>query len=303
MPRELPQFIQDMLAAPPRAGEGVHVFIFRVARQLHAHLPAGEIVALLEARLVNCGRHVPRMEIVSAVQSSLACAWRPGQKSSGFQPSLKWPPLNPERRANIIRDGGGLSDLWEMSPIRLESSHAQTEMIVDRLFPCNPLLCCGKSSKEFDTCLRNDWRGQLSQLQMIVPSPMRAPTGLTQDGRESAHALDNTGPRRFLVVEFDNGTIDEHAAVLIHLARYAPMVLAVYSGGKSLHGWFNCEGQPEETVLKFFRYAVSLGADSRLWTRSQFCRMPDGTRDNGNRQTVFYLNYRPLGATQKESSP
>ena len=61
-----------------------------------------------------------------------------------------------------------------------------------------------------------------------------------------------------------------------------------------MHGWFLVEGQPEEKVLRFFRYAVSLGADTRLWTPSQFCRMPDGIRDNGNRETVYYLNFRPI---------
>ncbi len=37
-------------------------------------------------------------------------------------------------------------------------------------------------------------------------------------------------------------------------------------------------------------YAVSLGADHKLWSRSQFVRMPDGLRDNGKRQVVFYFN-------------
>jgi hypothetical protein len=37
-------------------------------------------------------------------------------------------------------------------------------------------------------------------------------------------------------------------------------------------------------------HAVTLGADPKLWTRSQFARMPDGTRDNGQRQTVYFFN-------------
>jgi hypothetical protein len=37
-------------------------------------------------------------------------------------------------------------------------------------------------------------------------------------------------------------------------------------------------------------HAVIFGADPATWTQSQFVRMPDGRRDNGNRQTVFYLN-------------
>ena len=53
MTRELPKFIVDLLASPPPAGEGVHNWLFRVARQLHAHLPAVEIVTLLESQVAT----------------------------------------------------------------------------------------------------------------------------------------------------------------------------------------------------------------------------------------------------------
>jgi hypothetical protein len=202
--------------------------------------------------------------------------------------------VNTEQRSAIIRDGGGLADLWELSPIRIEDSKSHTEEIVDRLFPCDALLCCGASNSVFETRSREKWRGELSRLALIVPSPMIAPTGLTKDGKQSAHALRNTGPRRFLVCEFDAGTSDEHAALLLHLATFAPMVCAVHSGGKSLHGWFLVADQPDAKVEKFFRYAVSLGADHATWCKSQFVRMPDGKRENGKRQTVYFLNFRPL---------
>ena len=119
---------------------------------------------------------------------------------------------------------------------------------------------------------------------------MTATTGITQEGRESEHTLSNTGPRRFLIVEQDGGGADEQAAVLLHLARRAPLALAVHSGGKSIHGWFFCEGQSEERLRKFMRYAVTLGADPATWTRSQFVRMPGGTRDNGRPQTIYFFN-------------
>jgi hypothetical protein len=292
--RELPQFLLDMLAAPPRAGEGVHDWLFRVARQLHAHLPAGEIVTLLESRVATCGRPVTRKEVVDAVQNSISCAWQPTGNTAASRPSVKWPAVNEQQREKTIGDGVGLADLWELSRIRIEDNDPHTEHIVDRLFPGNPLLCCGASQSQFDTKSRESWRGQLSGLALIVPSPMTAPTGLTKEGKESAHSLSNTGARRFLIVEFDQGKTDEHAALLIHLAGYAPLVCAVHSGGKSLHGWFLVAGQPEDRVLKFFRYAVSFGADPQLWARSQFVRMPDGLRDSGKRQAVFFLNFRPL---------
>jgi len=292
--RELPQFIQDLLAAPPRAGEGVHNWLFRVARQLHAHLPAGEIVTLLENRVQGCGRHVSRKEIEDAVKNALACAWQPGSNAAPVQSIAKWPVVNKEQREAIVRDNGGLADLWDESKPRIEDNRQHTEEIIDRLFPADCLLCCGKSQSDFDTKPRKDWRAQLAQLQFVVPSPMSAVTGQSKDGKESKHTLANTGARRFLIVEFDTGTTDEHAALLIHLAGYAPLVCAVHSGGKSLHGWFYVHRQPDMKVEKFFRYAVSLGADRATWTRSQFVRMPDGTRDNGQRQTVFFLNFKPL---------
>jgi hypothetical protein len=294
--QEFPDFLTDLLQHPPAAGEGVHAWLFRVARQLHAHYPASEIVHQLEIATINCGRHVPRNEILQAVQNSIKCAWQLRGGALFRRMVTKWPPVNEQRRSAILADGHGLADLWDASPVRIENNQPHTEEIIDRLFPGDPLLCCGWSQSAFNTRLRSQWRGQLTEMQFIVPSPMIASTGITKDGRQSAHTLANTGRRRFLVVEFDSGSVDEQAALLLHLATYGPLVVAVHSGGKSLHGWFFVQDQPEEKVLKFFRYAVTLGADTATWLRSQFVRMPDGTRNNGVRHTVFFLSVRPLGA-------
>lgn len=286
----LPSFLTELINNPPPAGTGVHGWLFRVARNLHAHLPAIQIVQLLEERTRQCGRHVPLSEITAAVKNSLDAAWTPTSATPAHHAPPRWPAVDQPLRESIVRDGHRLVDLWEASPIRTEDGEANTEEIIDRLFPGNPLLCCGQSSSRFNTRPREDWRGQLSKLQLIVSTPMTKRLGLTKEGKESEHTLDNTAPRRFLVVEFDTGPTDEHAALLLHLSEYAPLCCAGHSGGKSLHGWFFVAGQPEEKVLKFFRYACRLGADSKLWCRSQFCRMPDGTRDNGKRQTVYFFD-------------
>ena len=290
MTDQLPPFVQEMLSTPPRAGEGVHRWLFQVARQLHAHLPAGEIVNLLEGRVANCGRSVPRNEIISAVQNALPCARQRGSQSQPIYFAPKWPSVNREQREAIIANGFGLVDLWEISPIRFEDNESHTEKIIDVLFPGNPWLCVGASNSNFKTRRREELRGELSALALIVPSPMTSRTGHTQDGKESEHTLSSTGPRRFLVIEQDRGTVDEQAAILQHLAERAPLSLVVHSGSKSLHGWFYCSGQTEDRLQRFMRYVVSLGADPATWTRLQFCRMPDGTRENGKRQTVYFLN-------------
>jgi len=239
----------------------------------------------------GCGRIVSESEISDAIRNSKAIAWQPGTKSEPSHWSgPAWPPLDHDQREAITSNGAGLYDLWEISPVRFEGEEPHTELIVDALFPGNPWLCGGANKSTFKTRHREELRGVLSALSLIVPSPMKGQTGRTKEGNISEHCLDNTGPRRFLVIEQDMGNADEQAAVLLHLAKRAPLALALHSGSKSIHGWFMAVGQSEDRLCRFMRYAVGLGADRATWTRCQFVRMPDGRRENGNRQTVYFFN-------------
>lgn len=293
----LPAFALNMLASCPSTGDGVHLWLFRVARVMHPYFEAkGDIVARIEEAAAGCGREVPIGEIEAAVENSEAYAWKPGKKQ-GVSRKPTWPNCNEEQVGAIAAGGVGLVDLWGWSPVHFVDDECSEE-IVDALFPGNPLICCGRRiDTDFGTGRREEWRGQLARQQFIVPSPMIAEEGQRKSGNGiSPRTLENTGPRRFLVIEFDHGHTDTHAAVLWHLGKLAPLVLVVHSGGKSLHGWFACDGQPEERVLRFMRYAVSLGADPATWTRCQFVRMPGGLRPRGKsnrwaqRQQVFHFN-------------
>jgi hypothetical protein len=143
---------------------------------------------------------------------------------------------------------------------------------------------------------------------------MTAPVGTTQGGKPSSRCLSNTGPRCFLVVEFDFNAVNKDGSVgsdgplldrlaadgisvadlnvslHVHLARFLPLVLLVHSGSRSEHGWYSVRGQSEEKAFKFMSYAVSLGADPATFCRCQLVRMPDGTREGtGKRQAVRYF--------------
>ncbi len=209
----------------------------------------------------------------------------------------EWPDPDPARIAAIVKDGPTALQLWERSPARLDvDDGSNCEEIVRTLFAdsdtSDPLVCVGKDSREFATRPLSYWlaSGRLAEFSFIVPAHMTRQRGMTKTGKESEHSLDNTGPRRFVVVEFDKGTTDEHAALLAHLDDYAPLALVVHSGGKSLHGFFPVAGQRSEDVRAFMRYAASLGADPALFrNRSQFVRLPAGTRKGGCRQSVFYF--------------
>ena len=271
----LPQFVRDLLSAPPHRGEGLNLWLFKVARVLHPYRSPEEILELLQA--ATYGEPVKPGEIERAVQNSKQYAWHPDQPAS-VRKQPTWPEINHKLRSEIIASASGdrLIDFWETSPRRLEDNAAHTEEIIDVLFPGDPFLCCGRSMSGFDTRSREEWRGQLSSLQFTVPSPMTARIGITKEDKESAHALDNTGARRFLVIEQDQGSLDEQAAILSHLAQFGPLALVVHSGSKSIHGWWYCAGQTEEFLHRFMSYAVALGADDATWCRAQFVRLPDG---------------------------
>jgi hypothetical protein len=67
--------------------------------------------------------------------------------------------------------------------------------------------------------------------------------------------------------------------------------MVVFSGGKSLQSWWPCLGEDEDTLHRWYcNEALAIGACHSTWCRSQFVRMPDGSRDDGRRQSIEYYN-------------
>tara|TARA_Y100000588_G_scaffold238411_1_gene252119 strand:+ start:2244 stop:3149 length:906 start_codon:yes stop_codon:yes gene_type:complete len=295
--KPLPPFALTLLDSCPQAGGGVHNWLFRSARCLHPFWPAEKIAMELMRRTINCGRFVPEREVLDAVRNSNQCTWmsKPRKLNKLNKISLrrskrpKWPSKDKERIDEIRRTGGGVADLHDLSYFQ-GYAVPHTDLVIDALFPGDPLICIGTSTTHFDTRKKGEWGGNLSRFQLVVPSPMARKKGKTQRGTLSARCLDNTGERYYQVIEFDEGDHDQQAALLFELAQYAPLCMAVLSGGKSLHGWFDVKKSDSHLQLAFMRKAVQLGADPATWTPCQFVRMPDGTRGNGVRQSIVYFN-------------
>ena len=83
---------------------------------------------------------------------------------------------------------------------------------------------------------------------------------------------------------------DLYAAVLLELAKVAPLAMVVHSGNKSLPGWFLCHGVDERLLRKFFSKAARLGGDTATWSRCQLVRLPLGVRVDGTPQKVLFFN-------------
>jgi hypothetical protein len=69
---DLPQAVHHQLANPPRAGDGVHPWLFTTALILHRHRSPKAIEALLATAVKDCGRQVSAREISDAVKNSAA---------------------------------------------------------------------------------------------------------------------------------------------------------------------------------------------------------------------------------------
>ena len=82
-----------------------------------------------------------------------------------------------------------------------------------------------------------------------------------------------------------------NAALSAHLLDLGNPWMVVYSGGKSLQSWFPCRDTDEQLLRAWYRgEALAIGACQSTWCRAQFVRMPDGSRDDGRRQSIEYYN-------------
>jgi len=236
-------------------------------------------------------RFTPDREILSAIQYAYEVT-----PSTGTARTRPWPVPNRTlqgecRRLSKAR-GWTLEKLREASALdALDAAKCAPGWYLKQLLGGNEVLVCvGVGVAKFETALLSGVADQLRLYELVVPNAMSALEGKRKsDGELSAHTLDNTGPRQNIVVEFDDGaTPDEQAARHIWLSEYRKLRMVVFSGSKSLHGWYQAQGEAEDR--KFMEEAVRLGGDPKTWLKSQFVRMPNGQRENGTIQRVEFFD-------------
>ena len=298
-----------MISIPecPDEGQGVNNWTIRVAHKLRRDgYNASEANEIIHERTSRSDNFVAEAEISRAIETVYKKRSRPN--AANMKP--KWPQTSSNTINEILAKPMSLEEFNASSPSDLA---VDTREALDILFPGNPLLCLGSRNDRVMTRLKSDWNKDVFRKQLIVPNTMSAKEGMTQTGRLSSRCLDNTGPRRFLVMEQDPPrwkdleesakeiNVSEEAyqatqlanqgTILYHLNQFMPLACAVFSGNRSLHGWFYVEDVPEAERIRFFRYCIQLGADPAMWTKCQLTRLPGGYRTPGSQhQKIHYLN-------------
>ena len=271
--------LADLLSRPPEVGRNRHHWLFRVAAKLKAADWKPEKIAEgLKAICDDRGWSDRSGKTVADIVAKLENAPAPVANSYG----IEWPEPNDDaRRARFSSP-----PLFDPE----EGTDLGPADVLPALFPGDPLVCVGWAVNRATTLPLSALLPNADKAPYIVANPMtaeRAPNG-------SVRSLANASPRharRFLVIEFDtHESRAEQAAVLSSLSTpAAPLVMAVWSGGKSIHGWFDVSATDCGNALRLFRFAVWLGCDESLFDMSKLVRMPGGTRADGSRQTILHF--------------
>lgn len=270
-----------LLANPPETGRGRHHWLFRVAAKLQASdWKPEKIRAGLLAICTDRGWGDRSGKTLDDIMDKLAKGG-PADAAARNPYAVAWPEPNDSLR----RLRHSFPPIFDPD----EGTDLAPADVLPVLFPGDPLVCVGWAVNRATTLPLSALLPNAAKAPFIVANPMTAEAGPTG----SARSLANASPRwarKYLVVEFDTGeSRAEQAAVLSSLhTPEAPLVLAVWSGGKSIHGWFAVPGPAD--ALALFSLAALLGADESLFDMSKLVRMPGGTRDNGQRQTILHFN-------------
>lgn len=305
--------LAEIIEPAPAAGSGLHAWSYYAANAARGWgFTAEAAAAFLMAEMQRAGR--PERQARREAEHSIRRAF--GAAPLGG--SLKgWPSLPP--RPAVKPDAAAMReaatsfatvDLWEESPVRFDEPAGA--FIYEKLFGPNPetLVCIARAHpRDSQTLPLGEALPLVGSYALTCQNVMTAREGLTLEGTPSPRTLNNIGPRRWVVLEFDASllkiewvpilarvnSLDACAGLLWKLHEVSGALRVVcHSGGKSLHGWFDCKGWPELEIARLYDAGQKLGADLATKTANQLVRIPDGLRENGARQTCYYLNLEGL---------
>ena len=97
--------------------------------------------------------------------------------------------------------------------------------------------------------------------------------------------------RRWLVIEGDQGTLEQQWQIHKQLAKGHRLCCLCWSGGKSLHGWYFVESYSERQCFELYVEAIGLGVSDCKHGEyaSLFDCLMDGTRHATSKASCYGL--------------
>ena len=284
------QRILERLTPPPV--NGVHAWTLSTARKCRnlgiSRDPTEALIKAFEP-LLRDGRNFQFNEVENAVNKAFSTDLK--AEASRVSDSISRKQWDPLMTSQIHDQAAKTPEDWRAISLPNPDKLTPKEVLEIIMKPSpESLICVGYKNGEYGfkriTKEFQEFKS-LERLSYVIPAMMTAKTGKTQSGKTSAGAKSNTGERLFNVVDLDDPPPEEHSSILWELSKHREPALVLRTGGKGLHGWFPVAEDDDH----FWHAAVLLGADVRIYkNKAQLVRLPNGTRDNGERQEVLFIN-------------
>lgn len=286
----------ERLAVAPVAGE-THRWLAQVASGVSRVLPPARCAEFLRR---CCDEHVahrrvPDREIEAAVELAYEIGGPRAEvrdRVNYGRRAIEWPEANAEVIGRMLATVEPVFDGETGTGLRPAA-------VLPVLFRPGELVCMGADSERATVRPVEAVLADAEGMQFICVNPMRRSLAVNHAGRPSARCQNNVLARRYLVAEFDDASLGKRgqAQLVTALAEMAPLVMAVDSGGKSVHAWFDVEAMTRQDQARFFAVACVLGADPTRWDICGWVRMPGGlrVRPDGTRVRQRVLFFRAGG--------
>jgi len=282
------------LAEPPEAG-ATHRWLAQVASGVSQMLTPAKCAEFLRkcCDVHVAHRRVPDREIEAAVQFAYGEHSTEGSVNYG-RGSLGWPEANAELIGKVLETTEPVFDGESSTGLRPGD-------VLPHLFKAGELVCTGADSERATVRALDDVLTDAECLQFICVNPMRGSLAVNHVGRPSARCQNNVMVRRHLVAEFDDAALTkrQQAQLASSLGHLAPLVMAVDSGGKSVHAWYYVESLSRQDQARFFVMCCLIGADRTRWDICGWLRMPGGLRVKSDgsrvRQRILYWDADAIG--------
>jgi hypothetical protein len=312
-----PPFLQKLLdECPRRPDNGIHPWLFKVARYLHYFHSPEEIYGILKARVAGCGRAVEEREITDAIKNSGDVAWNP--KMTASERRAEWlecpvdrvefdPELAVQTAERVPID---ITPDW-LKERSVVATSCSTEAYLESVFQAGERVLYFNRYKRQGAGL---WTGGVSlgkftrmrwkEGAWFLSNPVDGKFHWNpRTGGQSRRSQESVTSFRYAVLECDQKPKEKWFPVWLKILVQLPLpiVSITDSAGKSAHALVRVSCDTKEAwdkeKCKILRPLITLGADDGALSAVRLTRLPNCYR--GDRlQELLYLNpdadWRPI---------
>jgi hypothetical protein len=304
-----PWFLRKLLdERPTRPANGVHQWLFKVARILHHFHAPEEICDILAERVKGCGRTIEPHEITDAVKNSAAYAWDPKQTPAERRAEWCACPVdriafNPELAiATAARVPIDITSAWlqEHSPVPVS---IPTETFLESIYDPDEQAVIFNRYKSQGAGI---WRRGVSLAQFArthwaegawflcnpVDGQYHWNPRMEKDSRRSQESVTSF---RYAVLECDQKPKEKWLPVWLKILVQLPLAIVAItdSAGKSAHALVRvaCDSKDawDKFKVEYLCPLITLGADDGALSAVRLTRLPQCWRGD-RRQELLYLN-------------